>query len=376
MATQYQVNTILTNGAVINSGIINLPDIASSVQTNTEKTLVTNISDNGINMNITTVGLYATPIMNVTYNGNSLMSISQTGGIGQYGVEATVTKNIGPDIYYSSTLDGFDLTLGRIISSQPDNGSIGLQLNGPNHTIGYREYISNNAIDHTITLPNTNGYFAVTNNPNGSLPIATSTNAGLVMPVSKTDDMTQEVGVDAEGKLYTAPGSGGGGGGDYLPLSGGNLSGALAVNANTTDKKAEFIVRDDDINSTVVITTSGTKGKDLGPAIFIGPDTDLKEASIKGFSGIRMDMGNWKLVDYGPQDIKFTYGSGNTLTYSGTGFQINNPVRNANIAFPNTGSGYFTLATTNDIPTFTDNGDGTMTITANGSTYKVAIVTD
>lgn len=34
-----------------------------------------------------------------------------------------------------------------------------------------------------------------------------------------------------------------------------------------------------------------------------------------------------------------------------------------------------TLALTSDIPTFTDNGDGTMTITANGSTYKVAIIT-
>lgn len=33
-----------------------------------------------------------------------------------------------------------------------------------------------------------------------------------------------------------------------------------------------------------------------------------------------------------------------------------------------------TLALTSEIPTFTDNGDGTMTITANGSTYKVAII--
>lgn len=34
-----------------------------------------------------------------------------------------------------------------------------------------------------------------------------------------------------------------------------------------------------------------------------------------------------------------------------------------------------TLALTSEIPTFTDNGDGTMTITANGSTYKVSIIT-
>lgn len=34
------------------------------------------------------------------------------------------------------------------------------------------------------------------------------------------------------------------------------------------------------------------------------------------------------------------------------------------------------IARADEIPKFTDNGDGTMTITANGSTYKVAIVTE
>lgn len=38
-----------------------------------------------------------------------------------------------------------------------------------------------------------------------TLPIATSTKLGGVKPVSKTDEMTQEVGVDTEGKLYTNP---------------------------------------------------------------------------------------------------------------------------------------------------------------------------
>lgn len=198
--------------------------------------------------------------------------------------------------------------------------------------------------------------------PDTTIPVANSTTLGGVMPVNKTDAMTQEVGVDSSGKLYTAPGSGGGGGGDYLPLTGGNLSGALAVNASTKDKSAMFIVRSSNPGTaTEVITTSGTRGESLGPAIFIGPDSDLIGATTGGFSGIRMDMGGWKLVDYGPQDIKFTFALGNTLTYSGTGFQINNPQREANIAFPNTGSGNFTLATTSQIPAyirFTYNGGG------------------
>lgn len=48
---------------------------------------------------------------------------------------------------------------------------------------------------------------------NGSsytLPIASSTQLGGVQPVAKTDTMTQSVGVDESGALWTAPGGGGG----------------------------------------------------------------------------------------------------------------------------------------------------------------------
>ena len=44
-----------------------------------------------------------------------------------------------------------------------------------------------------------------------TLPIASSTVLGGVQPVAKTDDMTQSVGVDEAGALFTAAGSGGGG---------------------------------------------------------------------------------------------------------------------------------------------------------------------
>lgn len=48
------------------------------------------------------------------------------------------------------------------------------------------------------------------------LPVANSTTLGGVKPVAKTSDMTQSVGVDANGVLYTAPGGGGTGSGDML----------------------------------------------------------------------------------------------------------------------------------------------------------------
>lgn len=45
-----------------------------------------------------------------------------------------------------------------------------------------------------------------------TLPIASPTTLGGVMPVAKTDEMTQAVGVDADGKLWALPGGGSGGG--------------------------------------------------------------------------------------------------------------------------------------------------------------------
>ena len=49
-----------------------------------------------------------------------------------------------------------------------------------------------------------------------TLPVASSTTLGGVKPVAKTSNMTQSVGVDANGALYTVPGGGGTGSGDML----------------------------------------------------------------------------------------------------------------------------------------------------------------
>ena len=48
-----------------------------------------------------------------------------------------------------------------------------------------------------------------------TLPIASSTQLGGVQPAAKTDTMTQAVGVDEAGGLWTVPGSGGGGSGAF-----------------------------------------------------------------------------------------------------------------------------------------------------------------
>lgn len=56
-------------------------------------------------------------------------------------------------------------------------------------------------------------------------PIASPTTLGGVKPIAKTDSMTQEVGIDADGKLYTKPSSSSGGSivfeqdGDYISIT-------------------------------------------------------------------------------------------------------------------------------------------------------------
>ena len=86
-----------------------------------------------------------------------------------------------------------------------------------------------------LKVKTTNGWVAVGGGTTGSsssgtggssytLPIANATTLGGVKPVSKTSEMTQAVGIDSEGRLYTKPGTGGSG-------SGGGLSSAYSVGA-------------------------------------------------------------------------------------------------------------------------------------------------
>lgn len=77
------------------------------------------------------------------------------------------------------------------------------------------------------------------------LPIATPTVLGGVKPVAKTESMTQDVGVDNEGKLYAAGGSAVGkiykksytmqnvpGQDNYVMCTGINISGYTAISAD------------------------------------------------------------------------------------------------------------------------------------------------
>lgn len=106
-----------------------------------------------------------------------------------------------------------------------------------------------------------NGWVAVGGGTTGSsgsgtggssytLPIANATTLGGVKPVSKTSEMTQAVGIDSEGRLYTKPGTGGSSSG------GGGLSSAYSV--GTTAPSDTGILWIDSGNSNILKFYNGS----------------------------------------------------------------------------------------------------------------------
>ena len=319
MATQYQVNTILTNGAVINSGVVTLP--TANIATSTEAGLVMPVAKTDSmtqEVGVDTEGkLYTTP-----GGGSSIELTSERGtdpniAMSQLGIENIFFTNhvglgtnsnaitgsvaIGQDAIAAT---GISIAIGFLanannsiaIGGQSSSSSMGTAIGGfttadtmhsvaigfssdANSTetvaighlaitnsihsiamgngavvennancsiaIGNRAEVFDNSTD-SIAIGNmakvggnlanciqlgtgqvgTSNTFQVGNYPlldlttglipserlpDATIPVANSTTLGGVMPVTKTSAMTQEVGVDSTGKLYTTPGSGGGG---------------------------------------------------------------------------------------------------------------------------------------------------------------------
>lgn len=72
------------------------------------------------------------------------------------------------------------------------------------------------------------------------IPVATRTTLGGVKPIAKTSDMTQTVGIDSSGRLYTTPG-GGSGSGSVASVSGilkGDGNGGVSAAISGTDYAA------------------------------------------------------------------------------------------------------------------------------------------
>lgn len=96
------------------------------------------------------------------------------------------------------------------------------------------------------------------------LPIASSTVLGGVKPISKTSDMTQTVGIDADGRLYTTPGDSGTG----VVSSVNGQTGAVVLNASdvgalpdttTIPSKTSQLTNDSGFLTSAPVTSVNTK---------------------------------------------------------------------------------------------------------------------
>lgn len=97
------------------------------------------------------------------------------------------------------------------------------------------------------------------------IPVATSTKLGGVKPIAKTSDMTQTVGIDSSGRLYTTPG-GGSGSGSVVSVNG--QSGVVVLQASdvgalpsttTIPSKTSQLTNDSGFLTSAPVTSVNTK---------------------------------------------------------------------------------------------------------------------
>ena len=135
-----------------------------------------------------------------------------------------------------------------------------------------------------------------------TLPVASSTTLGGVKPVAKTASMTQEVGVDASGALYTEPGSGGGGSTDIsLGITGaaaGKIPKIKAVDAAGKPAAWEAVAMPEsgptDAQVSSAVNTWLTEHPEATTTIQDGAVTPPKTSFLEREFASIMDLGEYK----------------------------------------------------------------------------------
>lgn len=115
-----------------------------------------------------------------------------------------------------------------------------------------------------------------------TLPIASSTQLGGVQPVAKTDAMTQSVGVDAAGALFTVPGSGGGSAG----------SEGYETIVDFTAEEAVTVFQTDAITDTAIINKI-KNASILMISIYVPNNSQDAESTSNGTVDIAFYNGSW-----------------------------------------------------------------------------------
>lgn len=107
-----------------------------------------------------------------------------------------------------------------------------------------------------LKVQNDTGQWLIVNGSSGtSASLADGSTAGIVNPIAKTSDMSQSVGVDNEGKLWTAPTTGTGGSSYTLPVANATTLGGVKPVAKTSDMTQQVGV---DANGLLYTQPSGS----------------------------------------------------------------------------------------------------------------------
>lgn len=234
-------------------------------------------------------------------------------------------QNVATQDYVNQAVGSVTTVSFQVVESLPSTGESNIIYLVPSTSSSeqniYDEYIYVNSAWEKIGSTSVDLSQYVTNTQLNTTLESYATTANVTSQLSTKQDTlvsgTNIKTINGESVLGSGDLTISGGGGDYLPLSGGEM----------------------DPNATINF-----------------PAPVGYQYAFANYTGFGVTTGS----------ASFTYGVGRVTLQqpSGVGYY----------QFPLTKTG--TIALISDIPTFTDNGDGTMTITANGSTYKVAIVTE
>lgn len=132
---------------------------------------------------------------------------------------------------------------GAVDSVNGKTGNVVLSKNdiGLSNVDNIKQYSTDNPPPYPVTSVNgKTGDVVISESSPYVLPVATETTLGGVKPLSKTTEMTQDVGIDENGRLYTAAG----GGGDDSTIFICNVTGTgTATDPYVSDKTVAEIVQ-------------------------------------------------------------------------------------------------------------------------------------
>lgn len=126
------------------------------------------------------------------------------------------------------------------------------------------------------------------------LPIATPDNLGGVQPIAKTEDMTQSVGVDEVGGLWTVPGGGSGGGITFTTLWSGTAAHDTSITLADDYRNYDYLIAVAGISGsrqyqfTGVFQTADMLNKNYDQ-LYLSTPFEAKDGSITHYCGMVLE---------------------------------------------------------------------------------------